>query len=279
MIRTRTSAALLLALAASAGASEVTNFARSTFDLSEWTREAHTKPLNGTEGGAVFILNGTHPQTGNCLEFRWFTPVPSTIYGIAFLDEATWDPATDGEILDVSIGMTAVQLDTNQTTVQQGRFFIEQDGRYYFHDFGAGSTDSVEVFFAGNLDAADFREVFFNSAQPPDPNSNPDFSESGAPMRFGFGQGFAFFVNLVGVNIKTGIDNFSLQIEHEAPSVPSCPLDFDQDGTIELDDLNIVLTNFGQAVAPWTNGDTNGDAFVDLDDLNNLLTQFGSPCP
>jgi hypothetical protein len=279
MKRIRTCAALLLAGAASAGASEVTNFARSTFDLSESTREAHTKPLNGTEGGLVFILNGNHPQTGNCLEFRWFTPVPSTIYGIAFLQEATWNPATDGAILRVSIGMAAVQLDPNETTVQTGRFFIEQDGRYYFTDFGAGGVDPVEVFFESDLEATDFREVFFNSDQPSDPNSNPDFSENGAPMRFGFGQGFAFFEFLVGMNIKTGLDNFSLQIEHEAPSQPSCPADFDQDGTIELDDLNVVLVNFGDAVAPWTDGDTNGDGFVDLDDLNNVLTQFGNPCP
>lgn len=278
MKRKLTGAACLLMIAGSVGASEVVNFARSTFDLSEWTREGHTKPLNGSEGGLVFILNGNHTQTGNCLEFRWFTPVPTTIYGIAFLDDAIWDPAADGEIIDVSIALTAVRLDPNLNTSQQGRFFIEQDGRYYYRDLGTG-LDEVVSFVAGDLDASAFREVFFNSEQPSDPNSNPDFSANAAPLRFGFGQGFAFFGGLINTNIKTGLDNFSLQIEYEpAPDLP-CPVDFDQDGIIDLDDLNILLTHFGQGVEPGKDGDTNGDGFVDLDDLNRLLTIFGNACP
>lgn len=271
-------AAVLLTAAASASAGGVANFARSTFDLSEWTREAHTKPLNGTEGGLVLILNGNHPQTGGCLELRWFTPVPTTIYGIAFLDEATWDPAAAGEILTVSIGMAAVQLDPNETTVQQGRFFIEQDGRYYSHLFRDGGLESVEVFSANDIDATEFREVFFNSDQPSDPNSNPDFSENGAPMRFGFGQGYAFFDGLVNTNIKTGIDNFSLQIVHEPAPGPACPGDFNNDGQINLADLNILLANFGNDVTAWTDGDATGDAFVDLADLNQVLASFGTVC-
>ncbi|MFU8827808.1 MAG: dockerin type I domain-containing protein [Phycisphaerales bacterium] len=264
----------------SVSANEIANFARSTFDLSEWTREAHTKPLNGSEGGAVFILNGTNPWTGGCLEFRWFTPVPSVIYGIAFLNEATWDPAADGEILTVSIGMAAVQLDPNHTTVQQGRFFLEQGGHYYEYSFSPSGIDNVELYFEAGLDATDFREVFFNSDQPSDPNSNPDFSENGAPIRFGFGQGFAFFDGLVNTNIKTGIDNFSLQIVHELPVVPpACPADFNGDGFINLPDLNVLLANFGQQVEPGTNGDVTGDGEVNLLDLNRLLAVFGTACP
>lgn len=271
-------ASLILTAASWAPAEEVANFARSTFDLSEWTREAHTKPLNGTEGGLVLILNGNHPQTGGCLELRWFTPVPTTLYGIAFLDEATWNPATNGEILSVSIGMAAVQLDPNFDTVQQGRFFIEQDGRYYFHQFGLGGFDNVEVYSADELDESDFREVFFNSEQPSDPNSNPDFSENGAPIRFGFGQGFAFFDDLVNTNIKTGIDNFSLQIVHELPPPSACTSDFNNDGFVNLQDLNILLANFGNAVEPGEDGDSTGDGQVDLADLNQLLAVFGGVC-
>lgn len=275
--RTSFVAATLLALTCSAHATEQVNFARSTFDLSEWTREVHTKPLNGTEGGAVFILNGNNPWTGDCLEFRWFTPVESAIAGIAFLDEATWDPSTDGAIVELSIGMVAVKMDENLDTAQTGFLFAEQDGRYFRHYLGAG-LDDVVVLTADSLTASDFAEVFFGSSAPSDPNSNPDFSENGGPIRFGMGQSFGFFDDLVGVNVKTGMDNFSLQITHEMPVEPTCPADFNSDGFIDLQDLNILLANFGAAVEPGTDGDVDSDGQVNLVDLNRLLAVFDTPC-
>ena len=69
------------------------------------------------------------------------------------------------------------------------------------------------------FDANDFREEFFNSEQPSDPNSNPDFSATAPPLRFGFGQMYGLWGDVVGVNTKTGIDNFSLQIVHELPTL------------------------------------------------------------
>lgn len=54
--------------------------------------------------------------------------------------------------------------------------------------------------------------------------------------------------------------------------------DANGDGQVNLDDLNMVLTNFGQPVFPFTNGDVNGDGQVNLDDLNLVLTQFGTKC-
>lgn len=48
--------------------------------------------------------------------------------------------------------------------------------------------------------------------------------------------------------------------------------DLNGDGAVDLDDLNLVLTNFGQATGV---GDVDGNCFVDLDDLNIVLTNFG----
>lgn len=62
----------------------------------------------------------------------------------------------------------------------------------------------------------------------------------------------------------------------EAVDAPhACPGDVDGNGEIDLDDLNLVLTNFGQAT---TIGDATGDGIVDLDDLNAVLTAFGTVC-
>lgn len=55
-----------------------------------------------------------------------------------------------------------------------------------------------------------------------------------------------------------------------------CPADLDGNNSIDLDDLNLVLTNFGTGNPA---GDTDGNGIVDLDDLNTVLTQFGEVCP
>jgi len=54
-----------------------------------------------------------------------------------------------------------------------------------------------------------------------------------------------------------------------------CPADLDGNNSIDLDDLNLVLSNFGTSNPE---GDTDGNGVVDLDDLNAVLTAFGSSC-
>jgi len=62
---------------------------------------------------------------------------------------------------------------------------------------------------------------------------------------------------------------------YEFQGQTTCPADVNGDGAVNLDDLNLVLTNFGQASA---SGDSNCDGAVDLDDLNAVLTAFGTVC-
>ena len=58
--------------------------------------------------------------------------------------------------------------------------------------------------------------------------------------------------------------------------ITPCFADVNDDNTVDLADLNIVLGNFGNAT---TNGDTNFDGVVDLADLNRVLSEFGISCP
>jgi len=54
-----------------------------------------------------------------------------------------------------------------------------------------------------------------------------------------------------------------------------CDGDLDGNQSVDLDDLNLVLTNFGQSTS---SGDADGNGKVDLDDLNMVLTNFGNSC-
>jgi hypothetical protein len=57
--------------------------------------------------------------------------------------------------------------------------------------------------------------------------------------------------------------------------IEPCPGDADGNRLVDLDDLNMVLSNFGQTTA---DGDVDESGSVDLDDLNIVLSNFGTIC-
>ncbi len=78
---------------------------------------------------------------------------------------------------------------------------------------------------------------------------------------------------------NVGGEAFSFNLYAALGSNP-CPWDLDHDGTIELDDLSVVLVHFGTTSgAGPEDGDFDGDGDVDLDDLSELLVRFGQACP
>ena len=59
----------------------------------------------------------------------------------------------------------------------------------------------------------------------------------------------------------------------------ACPTDLTADHITGTPDLAILLSHFGQSVAPFTLGDFNGDGQVNTFDLAMLLGSFGVNCP
>lgn len=59
---------------------------------------------------------------------------------------------------------------------------------------------------------------------------------------------------------------------------PGIPGDTNDDGVVNLVDLNNVKNNFG-AVSPPAVGDTDGNGTIDLVDLNNVKNNFGAGAP
>jgi hypothetical protein len=51
--------------------------------------------------------------------------------------------------------------------------------------------------------------------------------------------------------------------------------DANMDGAVNLDDFNVVASNFGQSSMNWQQGDFTGDGNVNLDDFNLLASNFG----
>ena len=62
------------------------------------------------------------------------------------------------------------------------------------------------------------------------------------------------------------------------PSVvlqPTLPGDANGDGTVDINDLTIVLANYGQTGMTWSQGEFTGDGTVDINDLTIVLANYG----
>ena len=53
------------------------------------------------------------------------------------------------------------------------------------------------------------------------------------------------------------------------------PGDANADGRVDINDLTIVLANYGQTNVGWIQGDFNGDGTVNINDLTIVLTNYG----
>lgn len=60
---------------------------------------------------------------------------------------------------------------------------------------------------------------------------------------------------------------------------PGCSGNANGDAVVNVDDLNIVLSNWATSVAPCTSGDLDGSGFVNVDDLNEVLSNWNNACP
>jgi probable HAF family extracellular repeat protein len=56
---------------------------------------------------------------------------------------------------------------------------------------------------------------------------------------------------------------------------PALPGDANLDGKVDVNDLTIVLSNFGKTGRTWSSGDFVGDGKVDINDLTIVLANFG----
>ena len=58
---------------------------------------------------------------------------------------------------------------------------------------------------------------------------------------------------------------------------PAAPGDANLDGKVDINDLTVILTNYGKTTGSdgWMLGDFNGDSEVDVNDLSIVLTNYG----
>ena len=66
-----------------------------------------------------------------------------------------------------------------------------------------------------------------------------------------------------------------LNSSYEQHVLVTIPGDANGDGRVDLNDLTIVLANFGQTGRTWAQGEFTGDGTLDVNDLTIVLANFG----
>lgn len=178
-------------------------------------------------------------------------PLPLTLY---LFDDPDDDgdptnavPVASTTIVPTVFSQTGVNLAPITPTTVQGEFFV---AARVFARAGIDRPGRLDPQQTGGENAWLF---YSDEINPDDLASSPFFTSMDDPA----------FVPIFGVWMVRAVGQ----------PKPPCA-DLDGNGTVDLDDLNIVLTNFGAG----DGGDTNDDGDTDLNDLNVVLTQFGQPC-
>jgi probable HAF family extracellular repeat protein len=75
--------------------------------------------------------------------------------------------------------------------------------------------------------------------------------------------------------VAVGVGPNSPGQQHAVLLSPEVPGDANGDGKVDINDLTIVLSHFGESKQTWSAGDFNGDGKVDINDLTIVLANFG----
>ena len=151
---------------------------------------------------------------------------------------------------------------------------VQWDVNNLHQDANPDPRYGLEVYFNGNQVAEEtlIRPADFGVINRTDPFTLDDVNGQ-------IGEGFDNYVEIRGINYNgdgggnwMGIDHVSL---HQLDDV--LPGDFNDDGTVNMDDFNILASNiYGHldGVGGFANGDMNRDGRIDLADFHDFVGVF-----
>lgn len=229
------------------------NFEASNWGgIARWTGQQWERPGIGFPRGAfvsdleVFDLDGAGPQLPSLIACGSIAVPGEGTGGIVSWDGVAWHGYSG---YHGNIPWDLQLFDLDGTGPIRPAFFFPEDSFRLFSFDGDSFTDYGRV-FGGDAGFTMASMVF-----------------DGSPMLFcggGFTTAFGVPVNRM-VTI-VGCPRY-------------CPFDINDDDLIDLQDLGILLANFGSVGgATFETGDLDADQDVDIQDLARLLADFGLDC-
>ncbi|MCE9620596.1 MAG: hypothetical protein K8R92_11915 [Planctomycetes bacterium] len=254
--------ASMLALAPTAAADSVV-FSDDTFPTAGWGFEVvgsgESTPSQVTSGGnpGAFrrIVQAVDPDTGWFFAFSKFGTNQSTRYV----------PSAQGAIESVDFSIQAQTVSVLNGIVPDLSMGIKQGGLIFVQNqFFSQFAGSWTTYSHSGLIPADFTCINGIGGE------SLDFSNSGAPIRFGF-----VSINGSFNGASTGgvfeYDNYQVTV-NIAP--PPCFGDLDGSGEVDGGDIGLVLLDFGPCPGCTTDLDESGE--VDGGDIGLVLLSFGA---
>ncbi len=245
--------------------SSIQNFlAFADYDHDGWEELAVSKWDNSFRSG--IYENSAGSLSANA---AWTTGFSDVDMGVA------WADVDDNGWTDLMLGHDPTLLFSNDAGVltqswsSAAAYFGHSDLRFCDVD-GDGDPDFAEVHFSNGQ-----AHLYMNNAGVLDaaPTWTYDSAAVGTAIAFGDIDGDTLADMAIGYSGQPSVLVFY------NTGVTPCPGDLNGDLVVDLDDLSIMLINFGQTSGmTYEDGDIDGDGDVDLDDLSELLVSFGGSC-
>ncbi|MEM9420383.1 MAG: PEP-CTERM sorting domain-containing protein [Planctomycetota bacterium] len=217
---------------------------------------------------------------------RFSVPDTSPLSGLGVIDirDASLETAGSGGII---IGEGLGQATPSPVNVGGGRTGYAWGGSEIrrWGDIGvSGVADEIQ---AGGRDVAgvvsfSFQEVAGRgNAASGDSGGGLFYLEDGEVVLAGITHAITLFNDQNGSTSAFGNRTLFSDLSLYLDQIRVVAGDLTGDGFVGVEDLDLVLANWGQSVTlgNWTQGDANGDGVVDGADLNAVLPHFGAGNP
>lgn len=206
------------------------------------------------------------------------------------VNDGSWayDPATDG---DGSGSCFLTQNTTGNTDVDGGTvrlispaFDLSGGGGleydYYLVLTDTSGVDALRVEVSSNGAAGPWMLVAEHTTSSPDWRqgsvSRSQLEAAGVVLTADMRVRFSANDGDPQTIVEAAVDGFLALRTGVCPEV--CAGDLTGNSTVDVDDLNIVLSAWGVSVTPGDGEDLTGDGAVDVDDLNMVLSAWGASC-
>jgi hypothetical protein len=224
------------------------------------------RPLAWVDVGSrlrVFDLRvpGLQPDESTVLPTNWYGPLPSGSFRVLDLPNATINTPTGYDILDESewCGVTL-----NNTFPGVNAVMVTENGSHYYDHWYPSEIDGVATPWAADEPLGEYAELLFPSMDHVTAYGGPDGfnelgwqppvlirAEAGEYIRFniGFNQGYdSGSTGVLVISAPMWLNNCGAE-PCDTQTEDFCPADIDGDGFVGVNDLLLVLADFGDACA------------------------------
>ena len=232
---------------------------------SAWAGSGTVQAVGGTWSGGTFTASNSDTGTpGTALTMAdqraLWTDVNGNQLGASFL-------ASGNTVTVSALGGTPAPPGLPNNNVVLGDWSLS--------GMAAGSSNPVYLSLSGNRAAANDTLWCYNGSSwsqlTATPTSTAGFTY--APDLTFDGTYYNFTVTGSG-GTGVGFDGY----DYAVVGTPKLAADINVDGRVDINDLTIVLANYGQAGKTWTQGSIDGDptGTVDINDLTIVLANYGA---